>query len=143
MSRIDSDCSDRGFDSGSQSSVRCSDPISDLRKYTVDGLRKCIVTGGQPTRQLEKEEYEINSLCDPSLGLSRVILSKLKTANYEELTPVQMCSMKLIAQGKDIMACAETGSGKTTAFLLPIINSLYYEAALPFPKVAHKTWQPR
>ena len=82
---------------------------------------------------MEKEEYEINSFCDPSLGLCQDILNNLKKAKYEEPTPVQMCSMKLIAQGKDIMACAETGSGKTAAFLLPIINSLHEKDLNPEP----------
>ena len=48
----------------------------------------------------------------------------LVKAKYVEPTPVQMCSMKLIEQGNDIMACAETGSGKTAAFLLPLIKIL-------------------
>ena len=82
---------------------------------------------------MRREEYQINLFSDPALGLCQDILNNLKKAKYVVPTPVQMCSMKLIAQGNDIMACAETGSGKTAAFLLPIINSLHEKDLNPEP----------
>src|SRR5437773_4805047 len=43
---------------------------------------------------------------------------------YEEPTPVQQLAIPLILEHKDLIACAQTGTGKTGAFLIPILNKL-------------------
>jgi ATP-dependent RNA helicase RhlE len=48
----------------------------------------------------------------------------IEASNYETATPVQQQVIPPILQGKDIIASAQTGTGKTAAFLLPIINSI-------------------
>jgi len=52
------------------------------------------------------------------------LLRNIQRANYTKPIPVQCHSMPIINAGRDLMSCAQTGSGKTAAFLLPIINSL-------------------
>uniref|UniRef100_A0A8R1Z107 DEAD domain-containing protein n=1 Tax=Pristionchus pacificus TaxID=54126 RepID=A0A8R1Z107_PRIPA len=47
-------------------------------------------------------------------------------AGYTKPTPIQKYAMKSIQNGKDLMACSQTGSGKTATFLLPIMNSLLW-----------------
>lgn len=52
------------------------------------------------------------------------LLEGIAASNYEDATPVQQQVMPLILQGKDIIASAQTGTGKTAAFLLPLINRI-------------------
>ncbi|CAF3473094.1 unnamed protein product [Rotaria sp. Silwood1] len=57
-------------------------------------------------------------------NLATQILSNIRRAHFEELTAIQRYTIPCIRQQDDIMACAQTGSGKTAAFLLPIISNL-------------------
>jgi ATP-dependent RNA helicase RhlE len=58
------------------------------------------------------------------LGLSKPILAALQKAGYSEPTAIQDRTIRLILTGTDILASAQTGSGKTAAFALPIIECL-------------------
>ena len=57
-------------------------------------------------------------------GLDESLLEGIAASGYENATPVQEQVIPLILKGKDIIASAQTGTGKTAAFLLPIINKL-------------------
>ena len=58
------------------------------------------------------------------LELSDPILRSLQNQKYKEPTPIQSKVIPEIASGKDVMAAAQTGTGKTAAFVLPILNKL-------------------
>ncbi len=58
------------------------------------------------------------------LGLQSALLSKCESLGYEEPTPIQEKAIPVVLEGGDVMACAETGTGKTAAFLLPILQNL-------------------
>jgi ATP-dependent RNA helicase DeaD len=58
------------------------------------------------------------------LGLSDAILKSVKDVGYEEPTPIQAITIPAMLRGGDIIAQAQTGSGKTAAFGLPIIDSV-------------------
>ncbi|WP_413734614.1 ATP-dependent RNA helicase RhlE [Sodalis sp. RH21] len=62
-----------------------------------------------------------------SLGLSAEILRALSEKGYDEPTPVQSQAIPFVLQGRDIMASAQTGTGKTAAFTLPILQLLTQE----------------
>ena len=57
-------------------------------------------------------------------GLDESLLEGIEASGYENATPVQEQVIPLILSGRDIIASAQTGTGKTAAFLLPIINGL-------------------
>jgi len=57
-------------------------------------------------------------------GFGPLLARNIKRADYQIPTPVQKHGIPTILAGRDIMACAQTGSGKTAAFLFPIIDEL-------------------
>lgn len=58
------------------------------------------------------------------LDLSDEVLDALDAMNFDECTPVQEQSIPLALEGRDLIAVAQTGTGKTAAYLLPVIDSL-------------------
>ena len=58
------------------------------------------------------------------LDLEEAVLDGLDAMNFQEATPVQEMTIPVILEGKDIIACAQTGTGKTAAYVLPVINEL-------------------
>jgi len=59
------------------------------------------------------------------LNLAEHILNALKAEGYTIPTPIQEQAIPVILQGKDVFGCAQTGTGKTAAFAIPIIQILY------------------
>lgn len=59
------------------------------------------------------------------LGLIEPLLKALKTEGYTTPTPVQLQCIPYVLQGKDVLGCAQTGTGKTAAFALPILQQLH------------------
>ena len=59
-----------------------------------------------------------------NLNLSKEFLKNLDSLSYKELTPIQGLSLPLSLQNSDLIAQAKTGSGKTVAFSIPVVNKL-------------------
>ncbi len=58
------------------------------------------------------------------LGLNNKIQDALYYMGFEEATPIQEKAIPAILDNKDLLACAQTGTGKTAAFILPVLNEL-------------------
>ena len=59
-----------------------------------------------------------------SLGLDAALLSAVKEKGYSQPTPIQKRAIPLILAGRDILASAQTGTGKTAGFTLPLLQRL-------------------
>lgn len=58
------------------------------------------------------------------LGLAESILRAVKAESYETTTPIQAKAIPCVLEGRDLIGCAQTGTGKTAAFALPILDRL-------------------
>jgi len=65
------------------------------------------------------------------MGLDANIMSNIMKSKYCEPTPVQKYAIPMILAGRDVMSCAQTGSGKTAAFLIPVIQRLLQTGLAP------------
>lgn len=74
------------------------------------------VSGGNEIKK-KKHTFE-------TLGLDSRLLQGIAQQGFENPTPVQAKAIPLALQGRDVLAKAKTGSGKTAAYLLPILNSI-------------------
>ncbi len=70
-------------------------------------------------------------------GLSPEILRAVSEQGYEIPTPIQEQAMPLVAQGRDVMGRAQTGTGKTAAFALPMLERLKRHANTSFSPARH------
>ena len=64
------------------------------------------------------------------LGLSEAVVHGAQRMGYVEPSPIQLRAIPLIVTGKDLIASAQTGTGKTAAFALPVLTRLHHTAGL-------------
>ncbi|XP_067266286.1 DEAD-box helicase 3 X-linked a isoform X8 [Chanodichthys erythropterus] len=65
----------------------------------------------------------IESFHDVDMG--EIVMGNINLSRYTRPTPVQKYAIPIIKAKRDLMACAQTGSGKTAAFLLPVLSQIY------------------
>ncbi|KAJ5162220.1 DEAD/DEAH box RNA helicase, partial [Penicillium capsulatum] len=103
---------------------------------------------GPPNKELEEQLFHHDFLPRAGLrfderqwtdaGLHPIMLENINLCMYDSPTSVQCYALPTILKGKDLMAVAQTGSGKTAAFFIPIISKLMGKAkkwAAPRPEI--------
>ncbi|XP_071945364.1 probable ATP-dependent RNA helicase DDX52 [Antedon mediterranea] len=103
---------------------------SKLPPETIELLRQ---EGINSTRKRNKIHFEGTDVPDPVTNFQQLqeeykvhndILSNIHKAGYESPTPIQMQAIPLMLHRREVLACAPTGSGKTAAFIIPILAHL-------------------
>ncbi|MBW8733050.1 MAG: DEAD/DEAH box helicase [Asticcacaulis sp.] len=69
-----------------------------------------------------------------TLGLSPTLLATLEKQGYTKPTPIQAQAIPLLLKGRDLLGIAQTGTGKTAAFALPILQHILTNRIMPAPK---------
>jgi ATP-dependent RNA helicase RhlE len=69
------------------------------------------------------------------LGLAPELLRALESEGYTQPTPIQSKAIPLVLAGQDLLAAAQTGTGKTAAFTLPILHKLAGTSPRVLPRV--------
>ena len=69
-----------------------------------------------------------------NLGLSQPVLQALALKEYSTATPIQARAIPILLQGRDLLGIAQTGTGKTAAFMLPSIDRLSAANKRPLPR---------
>uniref|UniRef100_A0A1I8HWZ9 RNA helicase n=1 Tax=Macrostomum lignano TaxID=282301 RepID=A0A1I8HWZ9_9PLAT len=117
-----------------EEAVAASEPplMMALKVAELDEIYSRTVHTGINFDKYEQINVEVSGTDKPgyltsfdAIGLPSVMLDNiLRKYNYNKLTPVQKYGIPIILKGRDLMACAQTGSGKTAAFLLPLAKMI-------------------
>ncbi|UWX57040.1 DEAD/DEAH box helicase [Chlorobaculum sp. MV4-Y] len=76
-------------------------------------------------------EQQDNSVNFRSLELAEPLLQALEAVGYENPTPIQASTIPLLLEGRDVLGQAQTGTGKTAAFALPVLSNIDLSATDP------------
>ncbi len=77
-----------------------------------------------PTTDASEKHATDPAIAFRNLGLSELTLAAVRDMGYTEPTPVQAAAIPCVLSGRDVLAAAQTGTGKTAAFLLPALSNL-------------------
>ena len=90
---------------------------------------RCAAMGLMSKKTVESEQdvaqdAALESAAFEQLGLSEELMKAVRDAGYTTPTPIQAQAIPLVLKGRDVMGLAQTGTGKTAAFTLPIVDRL-------------------
>lgn len=103
-------------------SLELSDEEGETEAKQLDDINDYFNTTADSTKKAKKGSFA-------SFGLSKFILSAITKKGFRQPTPIQRKTIPLILQNRDIVGMARTGSGKTAAFVLPMIEKLKTHSA--------------
>ncbi len=79
--------------------------------------------------RIEEEYFDYDeSATFQSMNLSRPLLKAIDTLNWGHPTPIQAATIPTALSGRDVCGCAATGTGKTAAYMLPILERLLFRS---------------
>ena len=87
---------------------------------------EALIAEGLATGAIPQSDVEVTDQSFATLGLSDEILDAIKELGFTHPTPIQAAVIPEALEGMDIIGLAETGSGKTAAFVLPLAERLYH-----------------
>lgn len=96
--------------------------LNRLRSNTYDMQQE-----EQLFRKKEEERKKKKESPFAKFGLSPLLLKQIKRCGFYTPTPIQQSSVPVILQGRDVIAMARTGSGKTASYLFPMFERLNYK----------------
>jgi ATP-dependent RNA helicase RhlE len=102
----------------------------------------CVEDGNMPYRVRFRarlphiKDYDVTDVTFTTLGLAEPLLRVLATENYTTPTPIQAQTIPLTLSGRDVLGIAQTGTGKTAAFGLPLLQRLAENRKPPMAKSA-------
>uniref|UniRef100_A0A6Q2YNM4 RNA helicase n=1 Tax=Esox lucius TaxID=8010 RepID=A0A6Q2YNM4_ESOLU len=114
------------------------DEVDDEEEFTSGDEEVLTKAGGLSSKELieflrppeaffaDASAYD-DQLMFPDMNLSRPILKAITAMGFKQPTPIQKACVPVGLLGKDICACAATGTGKTAAFMLPVLERLIYK----------------
>ncbi|XP_061421741.1 LOW QUALITY PROTEIN: probable ATP-dependent RNA helicase DDX27 [Lethenteron reissneri] len=97
---------------------------SDVLKEKVKKKKKL---KGEEKPFFEDAPFVDKNITFPDMNLSRPLLKAISSMGFLQPTPIQKSCIPVGLLGKDICACAATGTGKTAAFMLPVLERLVYK----------------
>ncbi|XP_073708121.1 probable ATP-dependent RNA helicase DDX27 [Garra rufa] len=116
----DEEVDEEEFSSGDEEVLKKADTLREKQKK---GKRKAVA----PEEFFEDASQYDESLTFQDMNLSRPLLKAITTMGFKQPTPIQKACVPVGLLGKDICACAATGTGKTAAFMLPVLERLIYK----------------
>jgi ATP-dependent RNA helicase RhlE len=99
-------------------------PAARRAPRAAEGVPEAVTAPGAVSGDLAAAEAATIDITFADLGLTAPMLEALKDAGYERPTPIQAQAVPLALKGRDIIGLAQTGTGKTAAFVIPIIERL-------------------
>ena len=88
-----------------------------------------VAARGKPSQDLMSDVADSNTLPAPidafsQLQLAEPLARAVAELGYESMTPIQAQAIPVVLQGRDVMGAAQTGTGKTAAFTLPLLQRM-------------------
>ncbi|XP_041805818.1 probable ATP-dependent RNA helicase DDX27 isoform X2 [Chelmon rostratus] len=111
------------FDSGDEEILTKSDTLRDKERRG----RKRKAGEEAPESFYEDASQYDDQLTFDDMNLSRPILKAITALGFKQPTPIQKACVPVGLLGRDLCACAATGTGKTAAFMLPVLERLVYK----------------